>query len=87
MPTYFDRFGLPVTTRSSEAADQFMAGMERDGSTLWSGSITGPETVVTAPATQLVGARAGADYWRVQGTSFPAPMVSGPAARETRNWP
>jgi type VII secretion-associated serine protease mycosin len=64
-----------------------VAGMERDGNTLWSGSITGAETVVTAPATQLVGARAGADYWRVQGTSFAAPMVSGTAALIRSRWP
>jgi len=64
-----------------------VAGMERDGTSLWSGSITGKETVVTAPATQLVGARAGADYWRVQGTSFAAPMVSGTAALIRSRWP
>ena len=55
-----------------------VAGMERDGDVLWAGSITGTETVVTAPATQLVGARPGG-YWKVQGTSFAAPMV--PARR------
>ncbi|HEU4346224.1 MAG TPA: type VII secretion-associated serine protease mycosin [Actinoplanes sp.] len=73
-----------------------VAGMERDGEVLWSGSITGKETVVTAPATQLVGARPGADrsgnrletaYWRVQGTSFAAPMVSGTAALIRSRWP
>ena len=53
-----------------------VAGIERAGDALWAGSITGKETVVTAPATQLVGARP-AGYWRVQGTSFAAPMVSG----------
>ena len=39
-----------------------VAGMERDGDRLWSGSITGKETVVTAPATELVGARP-SGYW------------------------
>ena len=34
-----------------------VAGLERNGDVLWSGSITGKQTVVTAPATQLVGAR------------------------------
>ena len=63
-----------------------VAGMERSGDTLWSGSITGPETVVTAPATQLVGARP-AGYWRVQGTSFAAPMVSATAALIRSRWP
>jgi serine protease len=63
-----------------------VAGMERDGDVLWSGSITGKETVVTAPATQLVGARPGG-YWRVQGTSFAAPMVSATAALIRSRWP
>lgn len=40
-----------------------VAGMEKDGDVLWSGSITGKETVVSAPATQLVGARPDG-YWR-----------------------
>ncbi|WP_239093206.1 type VII secretion-associated serine protease mycosin [Paractinoplanes abujensis] len=64
-----------------------VAGMERDGNALWSGSITGKETVVTAPATQLVGANAGGDYWKVQGTSFAAPMVSATAALVRSRWP
>jgi serine protease len=63
-----------------------VAGMERNGDVLWSGSITGAETVVTAPATQLLGARPGG-YWRVQGTSFAAPMVSGTAALIRSRWP
>src|SRR5689334_2530938 len=63
-----------------------VAGMERSGDVLWSGSITGPESVVTAPATQLVGARP-AGYWRVQGTSFAAPMVSATAALIRSRWP
>lgn len=63
-----------------------VAGMDRDGDDIWSGSITGPETVVTAPATQLVGARPGG-YWKVQGTSFAAPMVSATAALIRSRWP
>ena len=63
-----------------------VAGMEKAGDVLWSGSITGKETVVTAPATQLFGARPGG-YWRVQGTSFAAPMVSGTAALVRSRWP
>ena len=64
-----------------------VAGMDRDGIALWPGSITGKETVVTAPATQLVGARAGGGYWEVQGTSFAAPMVSATAALIRSRWP
>lgn len=63
-----------------------VAGMERDGNVLWSGSITGEETVVAAPATQLMGARPGG-YWKVQGTSFAAPMVSATAALIRSRWP
>lgn len=65
-----------------------VAGMEKDGDVLWPGSITGKETVVTAPATRLVGATpVGYGYWRVQGTSFAAPMVSGTAALIRSRWP
>ncbi|MET0422333.1 MAG: type VII secretion-associated serine protease mycosin [Actinoplanes sp.] len=64
-----------------------VAGMERDGQKLWSGSITGGQTVVTAPATQLIGARPDDDYWKVQGTSFAAPMVSATAALIRSRWP
>jgi serine protease len=63
-----------------------VAGMERNGTDLWDGSITGKETVVTAPATELVGAKPGG-YWRVQGTSFAAPMVTGTAALIRSRWP
>ncbi|MEV6341778.1 type VII secretion-associated serine protease mycosin [Actinoplanes sp. NPDC051851] len=63
-----------------------VAGTERDDSTLWSGSITGRETVVSAPATDLVGARPGG-YWKVQGTSFASPMVAGTAALIRSRWP
>ncbi len=64
-----------------------VTGTDQAGDQLWSGSITGKETVVTAPATQLVGARPGGGYWRVQGTSFAAPMVSGTAALIRSRWP
>lgn len=64
-----------------------VAGMERDGDVLWPGSITGKQTVVTAPATQLVGARPGGEYWKVQGTSFAAPMVSATVALIRSRWP
>jgi type VII secretion-associated serine protease mycosin len=46
---------------------------------LWTSSITGRQTVLAAPAADLLGARPGG-YWRVQGTSFAAPLVSATAA-------
>jgi serine protease len=63
-----------------------VAGTDRAGDALWPGSITGKETVVAAPATDLVGARPGG-YWKVQGTSFAAPMVAGTAALIRSRWP
>jgi len=63
-----------------------VAGTDRAGDELWPGSITGPQTVVAAPATDLVGARPGG-YWKVQGTSFAAPMVAGTAALIRSRWP
>jgi serine protease len=59
---------------------------ESNGDDLWTGSLTGPETVLSAPAANLVGARPGG-YWRVQGTSFAAPMVSATAALIRSRWP
>jgi type VII secretion-associated serine protease mycosin len=63
-----------------------VAGMERDTNSLWSGSITGPQTVLTAPATGLLGARPDG-FWRVQGTSFAAPLVTAAAALVRAKWP
>jgi type VII secretion-associated serine protease mycosin len=56
------------------------------GDELWSGSLTGPETVLSAPAVNLIGARPGG-YWRVQGTSFAAPLVTGAAALVRARYP
>jgi type VII secretion-associated serine protease mycosin len=53
---------------------------------LWSGALTGPSTVLTAPATNLLGAKPGG-YWRVQGTSFAAPLVAAAAALVRAHWP
>ncbi|MCX4469625.1 Subtilisin DY [Micromonospora sp. MW-13] len=63
-----------------------VAGLERASDNLWSGSITGDATVLTAPAAGLVGARPGG-YWRVQGTSFAAPLVAATAALVRAHWP
>jgi type VII secretion-associated serine protease mycosin len=63
-----------------------VAGLERNTDSLWSGSITGPETTLTAPATDLFGARPGG-FWRVQGTSFAAPLVAATAALIRSRWP
>ncbi|GIG85205.1 type VII secretion-associated serine protease [Plantactinospora endophytica] len=63
-----------------------VAGLERESDALWSGSITGPETVLSAPATGLTGARPGG-FWRVQGTSFAAPLVAASAALVRSHWP
>ncbi|MET7966920.1 type VII secretion-associated serine protease mycosin [Micromonospora sp. NPDC005305] len=53
---------------------------------LWSGSITGHETVLSAPATAINGARPGG-YWLVQGTSFAAPLVAATAALVRARYP
>lgn len=64
-----------------------VSGMERDTDGLWSGSISGPQTVLTAPATGLLGAGRDGGYWRVQGTSFAAPLVTASAALVRSKWP
>jgi type VII secretion-associated serine protease mycosin len=55
-----------------------VAGMDKD--TLWAGSVTGPQTVLTAPAAGLQAPIPGGGYGRVYGTSFAAPLVSATAA-------
>lgn len=64
-----------------------VAGLERDSANIWSGSITGHATVLTAPATALLGARPPDGYWRVQGTSFAAPLVAATAALVRARFP
>jgi type VII secretion-associated serine protease mycosin len=53
---------------------------------LWRGSLTGEQTVLTAPGTDITGAR-GKGYWQVQGTSFAAPLVTATAALIRARWP
>ncbi|QGN46447.1 type VII secretion-associated serine protease mycosin [Micromonospora sp. WMMD558] len=64
-----------------------VSGLDRDSENLWSGAITGRQTVLTAPATGLVGARSPGGYWRVQGTSFAAPLVAATAALVRARYP
>lgn len=52
----------------------------------WSASLTGPETVLAAPAV-VVGAAAGGGYRQVQGTSFASAVVAGTAALIRSRWP
>ncbi|MFF5053324.1 type VII secretion-associated serine protease mycosin [Micromonospora sp. NPDC000663] len=64
-----------------------VSGLERSSDNLWSGSITGRATALTAPANGLVGARPPSGYWRVQGTSFAAPLVAATAALVRSHYP
>jgi type VII secretion-associated serine protease mycosin len=52
----------------------------------WEPSLTGPETVLTAPAV-VTGARAGGGYRDVQGTSFSSALVTAVAALIRARWP
>ncbi len=52
----------------------------------WRGSLTGEQAVLAAPGTDLLGAKPGG-YWRVQGTSFAAPLVSATAALVRSRFP
>jgi len=54
---------------------------------LWSNSITGRQTVLAAPGADLRSARPAGGHWRVQGTSFAAPLVSATAALVRSKWP
>lgn len=66
-----------------------VAGLDRRTSRdpLWSHSRTGRATVLTAPATDLLGARTAGAYWSVEGTSFATPLVSATAALIRARWP
>ena len=56
------------------------------GERFWTGSVSGPQVALSAPADGLVGAKPGG-YWHVQGTSFAAPLVSATAALIKSKWP
>jgi subtilisin family serine protease len=62
------------------------AGGAAPANALWPGSLTGPPTVLAAPAVNLIGPRPGG-YWKVQGTSFAAPLVAAAAALVRSKWP
>lgn len=52
----------------------------------WPSSLTGPQTVLAAPAV-VTGAQAGGGYRNVQGTSFSSALVAGAAALVRSRWP
>jgi type VII secretion-associated serine protease mycosin len=80
--------GTDVWYPAREPGVVAVAGLSHDegDEPLWTSSITGPQTVLSAPAADLLGARPGG-YWRVQGTSFAAPLVSATAALVRSRWP
>ncbi|HEX6970461.1 MAG TPA: type VII secretion-associated serine protease mycosin [Micromonosporaceae bacterium] len=63
-----------------------VTGLTRRADELWPSALTGPQTVLAAPATDLISARPDG-YWRVQGTSFAAPIVAATAALIRARWP
>ncbi|PWR14220.1 type VII secretion-associated serine protease mycosin [Micromonospora sicca] len=82
--------GTKVWYPAREPGVLAVAGLERSTQNLWSGSITGHETTLAAPATALFGARPGGPtggYWRVQGTSFASPLVAATAALVRARFP
>jgi type VII secretion-associated serine protease mycosin len=77
--------GLRNPGQNESAGRSLTAGAD-PGGPLWTGSLTGPQTVLSAPAADLLGARPGG-YWRVQGTSFAAPLVAATAALLRARYP
>lgn len=78
--------GTPPSARPT-AGPTASGGQGGGGDGLWEGSLTGPETVLTAPADNLTGARPGGGYWQVQGTSFAAPLVAATASLIRAKYP
>jgi subtilisin family serine protease len=78
----------PTRPRPASASTSTSATTDtKSADVLWSGSLTGPETVLTAPAVNLTGAKPGGGYWQVQGTSFAAPLVAGAASLVRARYP
>lgn len=80
-----DNAGKGVWYPARESGVVAVSGLDPDG-TFWTGSVSGPQVAVSAPADGLVGARPGG-YWHVQGTSFAAPLVAATAALIRSRWP
>ncbi|MGC9670342.1 S8 family serine peptidase [Planosporangium sp. 12N6] len=78
--------GEDTGTPASGGGTAAGAGSGGGSEALWTGSLTGSPTVLAAPAVNLIGARPGG-YWKVQGTSFAAPLVAGSAALVRARWP
>lgn len=76
----------PVTPNEGWLDSPSTGGTGGGADALWAGSLTGPQTVLSAPAVNLLGARPGG-YWRVQGTSFATPLVTGTAALVRSKFP
>lgn len=80
-----DRAGKGVWYPARASGVVAVSGLNPD-ETFWSGSVSGPQVALSAPADGLIGARPGG-YWHVQGTSFAAPLVSATAALIRSKWP
>ncbi|MFG1920469.1 type VII secretion-associated serine protease mycosin [Cryptosporangium sp. NPDC048952] len=78
--------GAKVWHPAREPGVVAVSGLLRTGA-FWTGSLQGPETVLSAPATELTAAGLDHGYWKVQGTSFGAPMVSATAALIRSRYP
>jgi type VII secretion-associated serine protease mycosin len=74
-----NRRGTNVWHPAREPGVVAVSGVTKQGE-FWRGSLSGSATVLSAPATEIVGAHPGGDYQQMQGTSFAAPMVSAAAA-------
>jgi type VII secretion-associated serine protease mycosin len=70
---------------ASEPGVLAVTALNQDGQ-LWKGALSGPQTVLAAPGSDLVGSGIGG-FQRVQGTSFASPLVAASAALIRSRWP
>jgi type VII secretion-associated serine protease mycosin len=70
---------------ASEPGVLAVTALTQDG-VVWKGSLTGPQVVLAAPGSDLVGSGIGG-FQRVQGTSFASPLVAASAALIRSHWP